>query len=78
MIPVLLHRGACAALKYGANRSGKRFFAAGGTATVQGWDLLERLDRDLLALNASPGGQCRFVSSYPLPRFYGQLASSEN
>jgi len=52
MIPVCFI-GRLRRAKYGAIRSGSDFRGGRGTATVQGWDLLERLDRDLLALNAS-------------------------
>ena len=58
----LLHRGAFAALNT-AQSGAAAIFAAGGTATVQGWDLLERLDRDLLALNASPGGSADLLAA---------------
>src|SRR5258707_2619662 len=58
----LLHRGAFAALNT-AQTGAAAIFAAGGTATVQGWDLLERLDRDLLALNVSPGGSADFLAA---------------
>jgi triphosphoribosyl-dephospho-CoA synthase len=51
----LLHRGGLVAL-HTAQAGASTILAAGGTATIQGWELLLRLDRDLLALNASPGG----------------------
>jgi triphosphoribosyl-dephospho-CoA synthase len=47
----LLHRGGFAALNT-AQTGAAAVFVAGGTATVQGWELLQRLDRDLLALKA--------------------------
>jgi triphosphoribosyl-dephospho-CoA synthase len=58
----LLHRGGFAALNT-AQTGAVAVFAAGGTATVQGWELLQRLDRDLLALNASPGGSADLLAA---------------
>jgi triphosphoribosyl-dephospho-CoA synthase len=51
----LLHRGGLAALKT-AQGGAAAVLAAGGTATAQGRQRLRQLDRDLVALNASPGG----------------------
>lgn len=51
----LLHRGGLPALE--AAQSGARaVLAAGGSSTAAGWHALLRLDADLLARNASPGG----------------------
>jgi triphosphoribosyl-dephospho-CoA synthase len=58
----LLHRGGWAALNT-ARTGAAAVLAVGGTATVQGWGLLERLDRDLLALNASPGGSADLLAA---------------
>ena len=58
----LLHRGGLAALNT-AQTGAAAVLAAGGTATVQGWDLLQRLDRDLFALNASPGGSADLLAA---------------
>jgi triphosphoribosyl-dephospho-CoA synthase len=58
----LLHRGGWPALKT-AQAGAAAVFAAGGTATAQGWRLLQRLDRDLLALNASPGGSADLLAA---------------
>jgi triphosphoribosyl-dephospho-CoA synthase len=58
----LLHRGGLAALNT-AQTGAAAVFAAGGTASVQGRELLERLDRDLLALNASPGGSADLLAA---------------
>jgi triphosphoribosyl-dephospho-CoA synthase len=78
----LLHRGGFAALNR-AQTGAAADFAAGGTATGQGWELLQRLDLDLLALNASPGGGADLlaatlfldfmVNSPPRPRKRGTL-----
>jgi triphosphoribosyl-dephospho-CoA synthase len=51
----LLHRGGLAALRT-ARDGAAAVLAAGGTATAPGRQRLRQLDRDLLALNASPGG----------------------
>jgi len=56
----LLHRGDLVALNM-AQTGAAAVLAAGGTATVEGWELLQRLDRDLLALNASPGGSADLI-----------------
>jgi triphosphoribosyl-dephospho-CoA synthase len=53
-------------------------FAAGGTATVQGWELLHRLDRDLLALNASPGGSADLLAATLFLDFIANSPSTEN
>ena len=58
----LLHRGGFAALNT-AQTGAAAVLAAGGTATVQGWDLLRRLDRNLVALNASPGGSADLLAA---------------
>jgi triphosphoribosyl-dephospho-CoA synthase len=51
----LLHRGGLPALE--AAQSGARaVLAAGGSSTAAGWHALLRLDAELLARNASPGG----------------------
>jgi triphosphoribosyl-dephospho-CoA synthase len=51
----LLHRGGPPALR--AAQSGARaVLAAGGCSSPLGWEALLRLDQELLALHASPGG----------------------
>jgi triphosphoribosyl-dephospho-CoA synthase len=73
----LLHRGGLAALNT-AQTGAAAVFAAGGTATVQGWELLERLDRDLLALNASPGGSADLLAATLFLDFLRNSPSTEN
>jgi triphosphoribosyl-dephospho-CoA synthase len=58
----LLHRGGLAALKTAQNGAAA-ILTTGGTATVQGWKLLQQLDRDLIALNASPGGSADLLAA---------------
>jgi triphosphoribosyl-dephospho-CoA synthase len=58
----LLHRGGPVAL-HTAQAGAAAILAAGGTATAQGWSLLLRLDRDLYALNASPGGSADLLAA---------------
>jgi triphosphoribosyl-dephospho-CoA synthase len=58
----LLHRGGLAALNT-AKTGAAAVLGAGGTATIQGWELLQRLDRDLVALNASPGGSADLLAA---------------
>ena len=58
----LLHRGGFLALKT-AQAGATAVLAAGGTATARGWSLLQRLDRDLIALNASPGGSADLLAA---------------
>jgi triphosphoribosyl-dephospho-CoA synthase len=58
----LLHRGGIAALE--AAKSGAReVLARGGTASAAGHRALLRLDADLLARNASPGGSADLLSA---------------
>ena len=73
----LLHRGGFAALNT-AQTGAAAVFAAGGTATVQGWELLQRLDRDLLALNASPGGSADLLAATLFLDFIANSPSREN
>jgi triphosphoribosyl-dephospho-CoA synthase len=58
----LLHRGGWAALNT-ARTGAAAVLAAGGTTTVEARGLLERLDRDLLSLNASPGGSADLLAA---------------
>ena len=58
----LLHRGGLAALKTAQNGAAA-ILTTGGTATVRGWKLLQQLDRDLIALNASPGGSADLLAA---------------
>jgi triphosphoribosyl-dephospho-CoA synthase len=73
----LLHRGGFAALNR-AQTGAAAVLAAGGTATVQGWELLQRLDRDLLALNASPGGSADLLAATLFLDFIANSPSTEN
>ena len=73
----LLHRGGFAALNT-AQTGAAAVFVAGGTATVQGWELLQRLDRDLLALNASPGGSADLFAATLFLDFIANPPSTEN
>ena len=58
----LLHRGGCAAL--GAAQEGAaEVMEAGGSGTSRGWQRLGRLDRRLLAMNASPGGSADLLAA---------------
>ena len=58
----LLHRGGPAALHRGQTGAAS-VLDAGGTATPKGWKRLQQLDRDLLALNASPGGSADMLAA---------------
>ncbi|MDB5977454.1 MAG: triphosphoribosyl-dephospho-CoA synthase [Nevskia sp.] len=51
----LLHRGGWPALRT-AQSGAAAVLAEGGTSAAEGWRALLRLDAELLALNASPGG----------------------
>ena len=73
----LLHRGGFAALN-AAQTGAAAVFAAGGTATVQGWEMLQRLDRDLLALSASPGGSADLLAGTLFLDFIASSSSTEN
>lgn len=58
----LLHRGGMIALD-AAQRGAKRVMNRGGMATQEGRAALVRLDADLLALNASPGGAADLLAA---------------
>jgi triphosphoribosyl-dephospho-CoA synthase len=58
----LLHRGGLRAL-HTAQSGATAVLASGGTATARGWRLLEQLDRDLVELNASPGGSADLLAA---------------
>ncbi|CAL8473671.1 putative 2-(5''-triphosphoribosyl)-3'-dephosphocoenzyme-A synthase [Caballeronia sp. S22] len=58
----LLHRGGMIALD-AAQRGAKRVMNHGGMATQEGRAALVRLDADLLALNASPGGAADLLAA---------------
>jgi triphosphoribosyl-dephospho-CoA synthase len=73
----LLHRGGLLALKT-AQVGAAAVLAAGGTATVQGWTLLQQLDRDLTALNASPGGSADLLAATLFLDFIAHPSSTEN
>jgi triphosphoribosyl-dephospho-CoA synthase len=73
----LLHRGGLLALKT-AQAGAAAVLAAGGTATARGWRLLQRLDRDLIALNASPGGSADLLAATLFLDFIANAPSTEN
>ena len=73
----LLHRGGLFALKT-AQAGAAAVLAAGGTATVQGWRLLQQLDRDLIALNSSPGGSADLLAATLFLDFIAHPSSTEN
>ena len=58
----LLHRGGMEALQV-AKAGAASVELAGGTGTVRGRELLDRLDRRLLELNASPGGSADMLAA---------------
>jgi triphosphoribosyl-dephospho-CoA synthase len=58
----LLHRGGPVALNI-AQAGAAAILAAGGAATIQGWQMLQRLDYKLVALNASPGGSADLLAA---------------
>jgi triphosphoribosyl-dephospho-CoA synthase len=58
----LLHRGGRIALNT-AQAAATSILESGGTTTIQGWELLRQLDRDLVALNASPGGSADLLAA---------------
>jgi triphosphoribosyl-dephospho-CoA synthase len=71
----LLHRGGLAALKT-AQAGAAAVCAAGGTTTARGWKLLQQLDRDLIALNASPGGAADVLAATLFLDFMASSPSS--
>ena len=73
----LLHRGGFVALNR-AQTGAAAVLAAGGTATIQGRELLQRLNRDLLALNASPGGSADLLAATLFLDFMANSPSTEN
>ena len=73
----LLHRGGLLALKT-AQAGATVVVAAGGTATARGWRLLQQLDRDLIALNASPGGSADLLAATLFLDFMAHSSSTEN
>jgi triphosphoribosyl-dephospho-CoA synthase len=73
----LLHRGGLHALKT-AQAGATAVLAAGGTATPRGWRLLLQLDRDLIALNASPGGSADLLAATLFLDFIAHPLSTEN
>jgi len=58
----LLHRGGRAALTT-ARRGARALLEAGGASTAMGCQALFRLDAELLALNASPGGSADLLAA---------------
>jgi triphosphoribosyl-dephospho-CoA synthase len=73
----LLHRGGLVALNT-AQAAAAAILASGGTTTIQGWGLLRRLDRDLAALNASPGGSADLLAATLFLDFVANAQSAEN
>jgi triphosphoribosyl-dephospho-CoA synthase len=73
----LLHRGGLLALKT-AQVGAAAVLAAGGTATARGRSLLQRLDRDLIALNASPGGSADLLAATLFLDFIANSPPTEN
>jgi triphosphoribosyl-dephospho-CoA synthase len=73
----LLHRGGLVALNR-AQTGAAAVLAAGGTATIQGRELLQRLNRDLLALNASPGGSADLLAATLFLDFMANSPSTED
>jgi len=73
----LLHRGGLLALKT-AQVGAAAVLAAGGTGTARGWRLLQQLDRDLIALNASPGGSADLLAATLFLDFIANSPSTEN
>jgi triphosphoribosyl-dephospho-CoA synthase len=58
----LLHRGGALALRT-AKEGAKQVLACGGTSTPNGSSRLQELDRQLLQLNASPGGAADLLAA---------------
>lgn len=58
----LLYRGGLGALK-AAKHGGRRVLEAGGTSTARGFARLLQLDRELLGMNASPGGSADLLAA---------------
>jgi len=58
----LLHRGGLRALA-GAQNGARAVLAAGGIAAPAGWRAFERLERGMLAANASPGGSADMLAA---------------
>jgi triphosphoribosyl-dephospho-CoA synthase len=73
----LLHRGGLVAL-HTAQWAAAAILASGGTATVQGWELLQELDRGLVALNASPGGSADLLAATLFLDFTTNIPSGKN
>jgi triphosphoribosyl-dephospho-CoA synthase len=73
----LLHRGGLAALKT-AREGAAAVLAAGGAGTAQGRQRLRHLDRDLVALNASPGGSADLLAATLFLDFLANCPPAEN
>jgi triphosphoribosyl-dephospho-CoA synthase len=58
----LLRRGGLAALKT-AQDGAASVLEAGGVATLEGWRLLQQLDRDLITLKGAPRGSANMLSA---------------
>lgn len=72
----LLHRGGLRALN-AAQRGAAAVLAAGGISASRGAKLLQQLDRDLIALNASPGGSADLLASTLFLDFLAHCRSTE-
>jgi triphosphoribosyl-dephospho-CoA synthase len=73
----LLHRGGLVALN-AAQAAASAILASGGTATVQGWELLHGLDRDLVAFHASPGGSADLLAATLFLDFIANATSAQD
>jgi triphosphoribosyl-dephospho-CoA synthase len=73
----LLSRGGLVALNT-AQAAAAAILVAGGTTTIQGWKLLRGLDRDLVALNASPGGSADLLAATLFLDFIGKAPSAQH
>lgn len=73
----LLNRGGLVALRT-ARDGAAAVLAAGGTPTAQGWQRLRQLDRDLVALNASPGGSADLFAATLFLDFLANSPPTEN
>jgi triphosphoribosyl-dephospho-CoA synthase len=73
----LLHRGGLVALNT-AQAAAAAILAAGGSTTIQGWELLRELDRNLAALNASPGGSADLLAATLFLDFIAYAPSAQN
>jgi triphosphoribosyl-dephospho-CoA synthase len=73
----LLHRGGLVALNT-SQAAAAAILASGGTTTIQGWELLRELDRDLAELKASPGGSADLLAATLFLDFIANAPSAQN